>query len=90
MEKISEDIMPTLICMIFNSGKCMAIGIASALSYLMGFCAIKSFLALEKILQLSGVFLLFTSLSVFAGIYLAVRLPETEGKTFGEIQSRFN
>ncbi|XP_073973311.1 facilitated trehalose transporter Tret1-like isoform X2 [Rhodnius prolixus] len=71
-------------------GKCMAIGIASALSYLMGFCAIKSFLALEKILQLSGVFLLFTSLSVFAGIYLAVRLPETEGKTFGEIQSRFN
>ncbi|XP_014273037.1 facilitated trehalose transporter Tret1 [Halyomorpha halys] len=71
-------------------GKCMAAGIAAAASYLIGFAATKSFLFLNSVFQLYGMFLIFGVLSLCGALYLNRKMPETEGKTLAEIEAFFN
>uniref|UniRef100_A0A1B6IZ61 Major facilitator superfamily (MFS) profile domain-containing protein n=2 Tax=Homalodisca liturata TaxID=320908 RepID=A0A1B6IZ61_9HEMI len=70
-------------------GRSLACGVAAGISYVFGFVATKTFLVLEKILTLSGVFFLYGGFSVVGLIFFYFYLPETEGRTMEDIEESY-
>ncbi|BES99878.1 Sugar (and other) transporter [Nesidiocoris tenuis] len=71
-------------------GKCLAAGVAAAASYIIGFFATKTYLELEGLLGLEGVFILFGAFSIAGFLFLYTFLPETEGRSFEQIAENFS
>uniref|UniRef100_A0A6M2DHG4 Putative permease of the major facilitator superfamily protein n=1 Tax=Xenopsylla cheopis TaxID=163159 RepID=A0A6M2DHG4_XENCH len=67
----------------------MASGTTAALNYVVAFVATKSYLDLERLLGLEGMFYAFAVVSFLGIIYIYMLLPETEGRTLQEIEEYF-
>ncbi|KAL1116672.1 hypothetical protein AAG570_005144, partial [Ranatra chinensis] len=70
-------------------GRSLGSSVAAAISYLIGFVATKTFLNLEEVATLEGVFFIYTGLSFLAVLFVWVSLPETEGRSLHEIEAYF-
>ncbi|XP_017785422.1 PREDICTED: facilitated trehalose transporter Tret1-like [Nicrophorus vespilloides] len=73
-----------------NDIRAGASGLAGAIGYVFGFLSNKVFLRMISTLTLPGVFWFNASLSLLGLIFLYFFLPETEGKTLGQITEHFS
>ncbi|XP_037821378.1 facilitated trehalose transporter Tret1 isoform X2 [Lucilia sericata] len=67
-----------------------ASGLVSALGYIFGFLANKLFLQMLTTLTLPGTFWFYSIVAFVGAITLYFTLPETEGRTLGEIEAHFS
>ncbi|XP_050533259.1 facilitated trehalose transporter Tret1-like isoform X2 [Daktulosphaira vitifoliae] len=72
-----------------NESRGVATGVSAALSYLLIFILTKSYLPVESLLTLEYSIILFAVIGVFGALYSYYYLPETENKTFLEIEEFF-
>jgi len=70
-------------------GKGMGGGVSSAAYYIMYFLVTKTFVNVEDLLGLHGVFFLYGGLGVVGLVYIYCCLPETEGKRLEDIEKFF-
>ncbi|XP_033163959.1 facilitated trehalose transporter Tret1 isoform X1 [Drosophila mauritiana] len=67
-----------------------ASGFAGGVGYIFGFLANKLFLLMLSALTLPGTFAFYASVAFFGTVVLYFTLPETEGRTLGEIEAHFS
>ncbi|XP_017088653.2 facilitated trehalose transporter Tret1 isoform X2 [Drosophila bipectinata] len=67
-----------------------ASGFAGGVGYIFGFLANKLFLVMLSALTLPGTFAFYASVAFVGTIVLYFTLPETEGRTLGEIEAHFS
>ncbi|XP_017018575.1 facilitated trehalose transporter Tret1 isoform X2 [Drosophila kikkawai] len=67
-----------------------ASGFAGGVGYIFGFLANKLFLLMLSALTLPGTFAFYASVAFVGTIVLYFTLPETEGRTLGEIEAHFS
>ncbi|XP_065355023.1 facilitated trehalose transporter Tret1 [Calliphora vicina] len=67
-----------------------ASGLVSGLGYIFGFLANKLFLQMLTTLTLPGTFWFYSVVAFVGAITLYFTLPETEGRTLGEIEAHFS
>ncbi|KAH8318796.1 hypothetical protein KR074_006553, partial [Drosophila pseudoananassae] len=67
-----------------------ASGFAGGVGYIFGFLANKLFLVMLGALTLPGTFAFYASVAFVGTIVLYFTLPETEGRTLGEIEAHFS
>ncbi|TMW51385.1 hypothetical protein DOY81_003509 [Sarcophaga bullata] len=67
-----------------------ASGLVSGLGYIFGFLANKLFLQMLSTLTLPGTFWFYSAVAFVGAITLYFTLPETEGRTLGEIEAHFS
>ncbi|XP_050437238.1 uncharacterized protein LOC126843634 [Adelges cooleyi] len=72
-----------------NESRGVATGASAAFSYLLIFVLTKSYLTVELYLTLELTMILFGVIGIFGILYLYYYLPETENKTFLEIEEFF-
>ncbi|PSN40582.1 hypothetical protein C0J52_10777 [Blattella germanica] len=68
----------------------IASGLSAAMCYIFLFIATKTYLDLEKSLELYGVFLLFGAINLVGFIFVYFRMPVMEGRTLIEIEEYFS
>ncbi|XP_030767026.1 facilitated trehalose transporter Tret1-like [Sitophilus oryzae] len=68
----------------------VATGVSAAVGYLIGFLANKTFLNMVSWITLGGVFWFYSAVTAVGIILLYFFLPETEGKSFGEIYDHYS
>lgn len=64
-------------------------GLSSAIYYTFYFFASKTFLDIEGLLGLHGVFFFYGSLGLLGLAFIYISVPETEGKNLEEIEKFF-
>ncbi|XP_030373716.1 facilitated trehalose transporter Tret1 isoform X2 [Scaptodrosophila lebanonensis] len=67
-----------------------ASGFAGGVGYVFGFLANKLFLVMLAALTLPGTFLFYSCVAFVGTVVLYYTLPETEGRTLGEIEAHFS
>ncbi|XP_068157840.1 facilitated trehalose transporter Tret1 isoform X1 [Drosophila tropicalis] len=67
-----------------------ASGFAGGVGYIFGFLSNKLFLSMVGALTLQGTFAFYASVAFFGTIVLYFSLPETEGRSLGEIEAHFS
>ncbi|XP_073832397.1 uncharacterized protein isoform X2 [Musca autumnalis] len=67
-----------------------ASGLVSGLGYIFGFLANKLFLQMLTLLTMPGTFWFYSAVAFVGCITLYFTLPETEGRTLGEIEAHFS
>ncbi|XP_023178926.2 facilitated trehalose transporter Tret1 isoform X2 [Drosophila hydei] len=67
-----------------------ASGFAGGIGYVFGFLANKLFLVMLSALTLPGTFAFYATVAFIGTIVLYFTLPETEGRTLGEIEAHFS
>uniref|UniRef100_A0A1B0G9I1 Major facilitator superfamily (MFS) profile domain-containing protein n=1 Tax=Glossina morsitans morsitans TaxID=37546 RepID=A0A1B0G9I1_GLOMM len=67
-----------------------ASGLVSGLGYIFGFLANKLFLQMLGALTLPGTFWFYSLVALVGAVILYFTLPETEGRTLGEIEAHFS
>ncbi|KAK3909929.1 Facilitated trehalose transporter Tret1 [Frankliniella fusca] len=70
-------------------GRGPATGIAAAASYILGFFAAKTFLDIQHLVNLSGVFIVNGMVAVVGFLFMWFYLPETEGRTLQDIEALY-
>lgn len=73
-----------------NETRAAASGLSSGVSYVLGFVSNKIFLSLISAFTLPGTYWLYSAVGILGVIVLYFWLPETEGKTLGEINEHFS
>jgi len=53
------------------------------------FLVLKNYVALSMMIEYSGVYWLFSGISLFGAIFVILFLPETKGKSLDEIEKIF-
>ncbi|XP_011292199.1 facilitated trehalose transporter Tret1 isoform X2 [Musca domestica] len=67
-----------------------ASGLVSGLGYIFGFLANKLFLQMLSLLTMPGTFWFYSAVAFVGCVTLYFTLPETEGRTLGEIEAHFS
>ncbi|XP_034234118.1 sugar transporter ERD6-like 8 [Thrips palmi] len=70
-------------------GRGPATGIAAAASYILGFFAAKTFLDIQRLVNLSGVFFVNGGVAAAGFLFMWKYLPETEGRSLQDIESMY-
>lgn len=70
-------------------GRGPATGIAAAASYILGFFAAKTFLDIQRLVNLSGVFFVNSGVAAAGFLFMYMYLPETEGRSLQDIETMY-
>jgi hypothetical protein len=68
----------------------LASGFSAAMCYVFLFIASKTYLDMEKSMQLHGVFFLFAAVNVLGFVFVYYRMPRMEGRSLVEIEEYFS
>lgn len=64
-------------------------GLTTCFAYLVGFAVLKAYPSMRDVMQASGVFLFYGIVSLLGTAFVAIWLPETNGKTLAQVEQYF-